>query len=411
MLSLSNRRPLPWYFIIASFAGLSGCEQSDHSPANGKPAQEVAVIRAEAIVVKPQIWPLRARTQGSLVVDEVSSISAKVPGRVSQVHADLGDRVEKDSPLITIEDEQYRLLVAQAESQLAQARSAVGLRDGDPLEKLNPENAAPVREAQAVWDEARQAVERIRRLSQQNAVSATDLEVAESAERVAAARHTSAQNSVREKIALIGVQTAQLGLARQNLVDTIVRAPFSGIIQGRQVAVGTYVQPGQSLATLVSESPLRFRAAIPERFAHLLRVGQTVRMHVDLCNQSREVEITRISPTLDPTSRSLAFEAIVDNSDQSLRSGLFAEADVILDPNATAIIVPTAAVVRFAGVDKIWKVEGDMIRSQTIGLGQIEGDRSEILSGVQAGDRILADGKQGRVGRLEAIDAEDPVEQ
>ncbi len=408
MQSLTYCLQLRWCLLLASAVWLSGCNRNAKTSLDGKSAKETAVIRAETLVVEPQVWPLRARTQGSLVVDEVSSISAKVPGRVARVHADLGDRVEKDSPLITIDDEQYRLLVAQAESQLVQARSAVGLRDNDPLEKLNPENAPPVREAQAVWDEAKQAVERIRRLSQQNAISATDLEVAEAAERVAAARHTSAQNAVREKIALIGVQTAQVGLARQNLVDTVVRAPFAGLIQGRQVAIGTYVQPGQSLATLVSMSPLRFRAALPERYAHELRIGQRVRMQIDLSKQSRDVEITRISPTLDPMSRSLAFEAIVDNQDQSLRSGLFAEAEVILDPNATAIVVPTTAVVRFAGVDKVWKVDGDTVRAQIIRLGRIEGDQSEIVLGLQAGDRILLDGSQGKVGRLEVIDSEEP---
>jgi RND family efflux transporter MFP subunit len=376
----------------------------------GKSAKEAAVIRAETIVIEEQVWPLRARTQGSLVVDEISSIGAKIPGRVAKVHVDLGDRVEKETPLITIDDEQYRLLVAQAEAQLAQARSAVGLRDGDPLEALNPDNAPPVREAKAVWDEAKQSVERIRRLSLQNAISATDLEVAEAGERVAAARFTSAQNAVREKIAMIGVQSAQLGLARQNLVDTVVRAPFAGIIQGRQVAVGTYVQPGQSLATLVSMSPLRFRAAIPERYAHELRIGQKVNLEIELCQQSREVEITRISPTLDPMSRALGFESIVDNQDQSLRSGLFAEAEIVLDPHATAIVVPTAAVVRFAGVDKVWKVEGDMVRAQAVRLGRIESDRSEIIAGLEVGDKILSDGGQGKVGRLEVIDVTDSDE-
>ena len=321
----------------------------------------MAVVRAETLLIQPELWPLRVRTQGSLVVDETSSIGAKVPGRVAKVHVDLGDPIEKDAPLFSIDSEQYQLLVDQAESQLAQARSAVGLRDGDPLEKLNPENAPPVREAKAVWDEARQAIDRIRRLSLQNAISATDLEVAEAAEHVAAARYASAQNAVREKIALIGVQTAQLGLARQNLVDTVVRAPFSGIVENRHVAVGTYVQAGQALATIVSVSPLRFRAAVPERYAQLLQLGQKVHLELELSHQVREVEITRISPTLDPLSRSLGFEAIVDNQDRSLRSGLFAEAEVILDPQAKALVVPTKSIVRFAGVDKVWKVDGDQI--------------------------------------------------
>ena len=374
----------------------------------GKKAKPIEIVHAETMVVEPRTWPRRVRTQGSLVVDEASAIGAKVPGRVAEVHVDFGDRVEKDAPLITIDDSQYSLLVAQAESQLTQARAAVGLRDGDPLEKLNPENAPPVREAKAVWDEAKQAVERIRRLSQQNAISATDLEVAEAAERVASARFTSAQNAVREKIAMIGVQSAQLGLARQNLIDAVIRAPFSGLIQSRQVAVGTYVQSGQSLATLVSISTLRFRAAVPERYAHALRIGQKVELQLELSHQSREVEITRISPTIDPLSRALAFEALVDNQDQSLRSGLFAEAQVVLDPNATAIVVPTVAIVRFAGLDKVWKVEGDVIREQVIRLGRQEGDSTEITAGLKNGDTILRDGSQGKVGRLESLEPMNP---
>ncbi|MFN9912106.1 MAG: hypothetical protein ACK53L_05960, partial [Pirellulaceae bacterium] len=85
----------------------------------------------------------------------------------------------------------------------------VGLRDGDPLDKLNPDNAATVREATAIHQESLKAVQRIRQLAEENAVSESDVELAESAESVAAARLTSAYNGVREKIAMIAAQTAQ----------------------------------------------------------------------------------------------------------------------------------------------------------------------------------------------------------
>ena len=118
---------------------ISGCNRHSTEAANAKPAKPIAVIRADTMVVEKQVWPHRVRTQGSFIADEVSSIGAKVPGRVSEVLCDLGDQVELNAPLIKIDAEQYELLVAQAEAQLTQARSAVGLRDGDPLEKLNPE--------------------------------------------------------------------------------------------------------------------------------------------------------------------------------------------------------------------------------------------------------------------------------
>lgn len=390
--------------LLFGSAWMLGCSQHSSPSADKKNAKPIEIVRAQTMNVEPQVWPLRVRTQGSLVVDEISSIGAKVAGRIASVHVDLGDYVEKDAPLITIDDKQFKLLVEQAESQLIQARSAVGLREEEPLEKLNPENAAPVREAKAVWDETTKAVERIRRLSQQNAISATDLEVAEAAERVAAARFTSAQNAVREKIAMIGVQSAQLGLARQNLVETVVRAPFAGLIEGRHVAIGTYVQSGQSIATLVSTSTLRFRAAVPERYARGLRIGQKVRLRIELSQQERDVAITRLSPTLDPSSRALSFEASFENRDQSLRPGLFVEAEIILDPDAKAIVVPTSTIVRFAGVDKVWKVEGEVIRGQSIRIGRQEGDQTEITLGLNEGDRILIDGSQGKAGRLEAVE-------
>ncbi len=389
--------------ILVGSLPFVGCDQIGSKPTEAKAEKPIAVVQAETMIVEPRVWPFRIRTQGSLIADEMSSIGTKVPGRILAVHVDLGDRVEKDAPLIAIDAQQYELQVAQAEAQLNQARSAVGLRDSDPVEKLNPENAPPVREAKAVWDQAKQAVDRTRRLSAQNAISATDLEIAVAAEDVASARFASALNGVREKIAMIGVQSAQLGLAKQNLVDTVILAPFAGVIQTRQVGVGTYIQSGQSLMTLVRTSPLRFRAAVPERYAQDLRIGQKLELTLELSHQKREVKVSRLSPALDPLSRALSFEALVDNRDQSLRSGLFAEAEVVLDENAMAIVIPTAAIMRFAGVDKVWKLDGEMLREQPIRIGRQEGELSEITFGLKAADTILQNGSQGKVGRLEAM--------
>ena len=303
---------------------ISGCNRHSTEAANAKPAKPIAVIRADTMVVEKQVWPHRVRTQGSFIADEVSSMGAKVPGRVSEVLCDLGDQVELNPPLIKIDAEQYELLVAQAEAQLTQARSAVGLRDGDPLEKLNPENAPPVREAKAVWDEAKQAVERIRRLSFQNAISATDLEVAEAAERVASARFASAQNAVREKIALIGVQSCS-SVWRNKTIDTVILCSvhrFGSKSSSRRwdlCSVGTIAASvGQHFATSLSWQPFpNAMLSLPHRSEGSL----AVRAEQSAC----ESRISWLSPTLDPLSRALSFEAVVENQDQSLRSGLFAE--------------------------------------------------------------------------------------
>jgi RND family efflux transporter MFP subunit len=334
-------------------------------------------------------------------------VGAKVAGRVVEVSVDLGDQVRRDDPLVTLDREEFRLAVAQAEAQLAQARAAVGLKADDDVAALDPLNAPPVREAKAVWDESRQRLDRLRQLRAENAVSSADVEQAEAAERVAEARYASAQNGVREKIALIGVQTAELGLARQRLADAVVLAPFDAAVRSRQVAPGTYVQVGQPLVELVRTSTLRFRGAIPERYAQAMRIGQQVSLRIETIDEPRVVSVTRISPALDEFSRSLVFEAEVDNPGAQLRSGLFAEAEVVLDPEARALVIPASAIVRFAGVEKVWKLTDGTCGETVVQLGRQTEDQVEIISGLAAGDVILVEGSEGRVARVTPIVAKE----
>ncbi|HUP80586.1 MAG TPA: efflux RND transporter periplasmic adaptor subunit, partial [Pirellula sp.] len=339
------------------------------------------------------------KCQGTLIADEVTTVGAKVAGRIAEVPVDLGDIACQNDVLVQLDPKEFEFLLEQAEAQLLQARSAVGLKPGDPVSGLNPDNAPPVRETRAIWDEAKKAVERIRQLSKSDAISVADIDLAESAERVASARYSSAQNGVREKIALIAVQSALRELAHQRLSEAIVRAPFKGAIESRLVATGTYVQPGQPLMSIAKTSVLRFRGSVPERFAQQLNLGMQIELSFDLSDQVRTVSITRISPSLDQVNRSLVFEAKIDNEDGKLRSGLFSEGVIQIDPDAKAIVIPISALVRFAGVDKVWKIVDGKLKEQVVGLGRQKEDLIEIRSGLSHGDVILVEGKVGKIGR------------
>ncbi len=378
---------------------LVGCHSSTEATGPAPP-KELPELRTTVTEVARHPWPTIVRVQGSLAADEVTTVGAKVAGRVMEVKADLGDRVESGSPLVTLAQEEFILQVTQAEAQLSQARAAVGLKPEDDATTLDPLNAPPVREARAMWDEAKQQVERQRQLHTQNASSDAQLQQAEAAERVAEARHASAINSVREKIALISVRAAELALARQQLADAVVISPFEGIIQTKLVAPGTYVQVGQPLMDLIRTSTLRFRGSMPERHAQSLRQGQSLLLKIESIDDPREVTVTRISPALDEVSRSLTFEAIVNNPTSDLRPGLFAEADVILEPDATSVVVPRSAVVRFAGVEKVWRVENGLAREVLVQVGREERDRVEVLEGLSPGDTILLRGSEGKQAKV-----------
>jgi RND family efflux transporter MFP subunit len=213
-------------------------------------------------------------------------------------------------------------------------------------------------------------------------------------------------NGVREKIALIGVRAAELSVAQQRLADTTILAPFDGLIQQRHIGPGSYLQVGDPVVTLVRTSTLRFRGTIPERHAHRLALGQQITLRFESDAPPQTAEITRISPGVDEMNRSLMFEAEVNNDAGTLRSGLFGEAEVIVDPAAQALLVPQSAIIEFAGVEKVWKLVNGVAQEQPVQTARRHGKTVEIVSGLAAGDTILVDASQGQVARIDPIAGE-----
>jgi hypothetical protein len=117
--------------------------------------------------------------------------------------------------------------------------------------------------------------------------------------------------------------------------------------------------------------------------------------------------VTRISPTVDESSRSLVFEAAVENSAGNLRTGLFAEAEVIVDPAAQSLVVPKAAIIEFAGAEKVWKVVDGKAQEQVVRTARRGEHGLEVVEGLAAGDIILSKAIEGRVARVEPTN--DPL--
>ncbi len=115
---------------------------------------------------------------------------------------------------------------------------------------------------------------------------------------------------------------------------------------------------------------LRFRGSVPERLATQLQIGQYVRLDIESIDQPVEAKITRIIQRSTWPVRLLTFEALVDNERGLLRPGLFAEAQVTLDPNAQAVVVAASSLVEFAGAQKVWKIVGGVAKEQLVRPGR-----------------------------------------
>jgi RND family efflux transporter MFP subunit len=350
-----------------------------------------------------QPWPRVVRAQGTLIEDEYALLGAKMAGRVKEVLVDIGTAVTEGQRIAVLETEEFDLKVQQAEAQVAQARATLGLKPGVPDDKLDPRRAAPVLQEIAMLEEARLNLNRVRGLVGKGVVTQEEVLAREAALRVAEARYAASLNAVDEQIALLKLRRAELALALQNREDAVLKAPFVGVIQETRVAPGSYVNVGQPVAALVRTDPLRLRAGVPERSAIGVSEGQQVRVVLEGQSKPLEARISRISPALDVSSRALIIEADIENSGGRLRTGLFAEADILVDADQRALAVPASSIVAFGGVEKVWTVKDNKAQPQPIRTGRRDGDRVEVLSGLEAGQWILTNGSQGREGDVRVV--------
>lgn len=352
-------------------------------------------------VVHKRIWPRILRIQGNLVEAEEAVVGTEVAGRVERVFVDVGTEVEAGQILVQLNDEDYRLQERLALAQVQAIRARLGLQPDQPETALRPENAPPVVQEKAMVEEARLALQRatvLHRLNR-NAISPEELDRLQAALQVAEARYASALNQVREQLALWQQRKVELEQARKHLRDTSIRAPFAGVVQTRPPAPGTYLRVGDPVVRLVRLQSLRFRGKVPDRYTQQLRVGLAIQVWVEGASEPFKTMVSRIEPTLDPATLMRVVEADLPNPERRLPANTFAEAELVLDPEAEALVLPRSAVWEFAGVERVWKVAGDHLVEQRIRVGATRGEWVEIVAGLAEGDRVLADAHLGRAGR------------
>ena len=218
-------------------------------------------------VVRVAEAPLERTTTalGSLVAFDQATVSVKVPGRLRSITIDLGSVVQRGQLLGQIEPQDYQLRVQQAEAAVAQARVRLGLPTTGSNDNIDPEQTSLVKQARVQAEEARANRDRLAALHEQGITPSAQVDTAEASYKVALSRLEDAREEIHNRRAVLVQRRSELEIARQQLADVSVYAPFDGAIQEKRASVGEYLAAGAPLATIVRMDPLRLRAEVPER--------------------------------------------------------------------------------------------------------------------------------------------------
>lgn len=348
-----------------------------------QPPRPVTLVAATTVGL-----PRTVQVHGVLVALDELVAGFQVPGRLASLAVDLGDTVQRGDELASLDRSDFQLERARADAALRQIAAQLGLLSVDA--EVDIAATAAVREAEAVLEDARLNRERVQQLVQQSLSPPANLDAANAAFAIAQSRVQRAQDQVRTLIAELAMRRQELAIAEKRLQDASIRAPWTGRVAARHVAVGQYLGVGSPVITLLRTDPLRLRLEVPERQAGEVRQGQRVDFTVDGSTDLFSGTVQRLGSALDRSKRTLLVEAAVDNHDGRLLPGGFCRASIVVAADEPVVVVPEAAVASFAGVDRVFVVESGKAREVLVTLGRRTGDQVEIRSGLGAGTRIVA---------------------
>jgi len=377
--------------IAALAAACASCQREPPAARAGAvaKAQEPRPVRVVAVVEGK--LPRTVVVTGTLAADEEIAAGFKVAGRVSEVAVDLGSRVRKGQVLARLDPTDFRIRVEQAEAALRQVRAGLGLTPDGTDDRVDPEKTALVREAQAVLTEAGLNRDRMAQLREKDLIARAEYDAAVSRLLVAEGRYQAAVEEIRNRQELLSERRSSLSLARQQLADTVLHAPIDGAVRERRASVGEFLAAGTPVVQLVRIHPLRLRVAVPERDAAAVRIGQPVRVRPEGASAEHSGRVVRLSPAIQEQNRTLVVEAEVANAEGRLRPGSFARAEIVVEPDRAAVLVPATAIVTFAGIEKVFGVKDGLAVEKRIRTGRRSADRVEVLEGLASGEQVVVD--------------------
>ena len=184
-----------------------------------------------------------------------------------------------------------------------------------------------------------------------------------------------------------------------NLRKKKITAPFSGRIGIRQAEPGDYLQAGAVLATLQNTDQLYVTFSLPEQDYPSLFIGQTVRFTVQAHpGKEFEASIDAINAKIDSSTRSIEVRAIMNNEEQLLVPGMFADLEVIAKQPVDVITLPRTAIAYSLYGDSVFLLQkGDddqlTVKLTQVTTGHVKGNRVAVVSGLKAGDQVAAAGQ------------------
>ncbi|MGE0863874.1 MAG: efflux RND transporter periplasmic adaptor subunit, partial [Vicinamibacterales bacterium] len=296
------------------------------------------------------------------------AVKPKLPGAIERMLVDIGDAVTIGQTIATID---RREIDAQADAAVA---------------TVNVGKAA-LETAEAALANAVLEHDRAKNLFEKGALPRPRLDGAQTAHRSAVAQRDLAAANLAQA-------DAALRRAREVQRNATITSPVTGYVVERNYDAGAI--PGDLPVVVVADMrQMKLEAGVSELEAGRLRVGLKAEVSVQAKpGQTFDGQLAAIAPEVDERNRHFMVDVRVPNGSGALLSGMYATARIIESTATNAVLVPKDAVMTRDGKRIVQKVAGDTVSTVEVREGLADGTRVQILSGLAAGDTVLADARR-----------------
>jgi membrane fusion protein, multidrug efflux system len=337
--------------VVPALLAAIACAKAQPQSEEARKAQDAAPVAVKTAQVEQRAMPRFLVVTGSLRAQQEADVAADASGRVVELLVERGTVVKAGDPLVRLDTGTSSLAATQAGAQAEQARA----------------NA----------EFAKQECERADTLFQQQIIPKAEYD-----------RRKTACSTTQEQ-----VRAAQAGaaLARRNVSNATVRAPFTGVVAERFVTLGQFVNPASRIATVVAVDPLRLEASVPEVNVGAVKRGLPVEFLVAAYpDELFSGTVKFVSPIIRPQSRDLVIEAVVPNKDGRLRAGMFAEVKLrVGDENVP--VAPQNAVRKGEVASSVFAVVDGHAEERVVQTGEQRDGVIALRAGVKSGEKLIVD--------------------
>jgi RND family efflux transporter MFP subunit len=367
---MPHNRPFVLVLLLTAAVAGFACRGSEPAAAATPPP---AAAKLDVAVVAARVTDLESMLQisGTLVPQTRVAVHAKLPGTLSTVSVQIGDRVGAGQVVATLDRREI-------DAQVDAAAAAVNVA------------RAGVESSEAVLANAVVEFERAKNLFEKGAVARQHLDSAQTAHRAGSAQRDLAKANLAQA-------EAAMRRAREVQRDATLTSPIDGVIVERNYDAGSQVSPGSDkpIVAVADLRVLKLEAGVSELEAGRLRAGMTARVTA----QARPGEVfdgrvAAIAPEVDARNRHFQIEVRIDNAKTALLSGMYGVATIPVERAAQAVVVPREAVTVRNGARVVLKVEGDVVKAVPVKEGLSDSTHVQILGGLAAGDSVIADARR-----------------